>query len=271
MSIETLQFVDKESLRVLTNQLFAKSKIRINERIIQSVDEHSTDKQVASAKVVHEILSNLISGNTDLSGRIDNHDTTLAEHTTTISNTNEHQDTQTDKLDSLEISIADITSIISGFTHLNIETVTGSIESVTEPSNYILYFQRDNEADTMWMLYIYRDGAWVNIGDTEVDLSVIWSKDETAQLREELGVHDVESVTDEKIIDMVDMAFSEDEIDYRMEPTLDNSGENDIVEYGTKLSDVAAGASMVYDGEQVPGTFSWVTTNEEFDNLMNDD
>lgn len=68
------------------------------------------------------------------------------------------------------------------------EPVTGSIESVTEPSTRTLYLQRDDEEDQTWVMYLWIDGKWVAIGDTTLDLVNYWSKSDAdvAELRQNI-------------------------------------------------------------------------------------
>jgi len=69
---------------------------------------------------------------------------------------------------------------INSMSHIKFKTHTGLIDEVTEPNSSYIYLQRDNEADQLWMMYVYdADLGWINIGDTEVDLSNYWSKDPT--------------------------------------------------------------------------------------------
>ena len=209
MAIENFQFLDKQSIRALVAQLLTKTNVRVDERIVQSIDENSSDKQTLSAKALYDLISALNADNSDYSNRLNEHDTTLPVHAAGINDLNTTQEEQSGKLSDIDTDLTALTSEVNSFTHLNIQTVTGDISTVLDPSDSILYFQRDNEADTMWMLYIYKDGhGWVNIGDTEVDLTVIWSKDETEQLREELGIHDVEAVSNDDIMTAVENAFN---------------------------------------------------------------
>ena len=209
MSIETLQFMDKQSLRVFVNELIKKTDLRVGERIVQSVDETSSNKQTVSAKALSEILTAVeASMKADITDRIDDHDTQLANNATAIGDLNNSQAAQDGKLNDIDTGINNLLSNVGNLTHLTIETVTGPITNITEPATDILYFQRDNETDTMWMLYIYKDGIWVNIGDTVVDLSVIWSKDEIEELKIALGIHNIDDVEDDDIIDAVDRAFA---------------------------------------------------------------
>lgn len=76
--------------------------------------------------------------------------------------------------------------------HAKIVTYTGDINDIPledrDPS--VMYYQRDNEEDTTWMLYIWdaENQQWVNVGDTEIDLSGYWKKSDTEALKADLGV-----------------------------------------------------------------------------------
>ena len=75
-------------------------------------------------------------------------------------------------------SAAAVYSAISKMSHVKFKTLTGPITSIVQPNTSYIYLQRDNESDTTWMMYIFDEAlGWINIGDTEVDLSNYWSKD----------------------------------------------------------------------------------------------
>lgn len=66
---------------------------------------------------------------------------------------------------------------INRMTHIKFKTHTGSIDTVVEPNPSFIYLQRDDLNDSMWMMYVYdEETGWINVGDTEVDLSNYWSK-----------------------------------------------------------------------------------------------
>lgn len=119
-------------------------------------------------------------------------------------------------------SAAAVYNAINKMSHIKFKTHIGNIETVTEPNSSFIYLQRDDENDPMWMMYVYdADLGWINIGDTEVDLSNYWSKDEesVAALKLALGIaedlakkvdHDqMVKLTDEEIINAVDAAYTE--------------------------------------------------------------
>lgn len=99
-------------------------------------------------------------------------------------------------------SAAAVLRAINTARHTTIQTVTGDI-NVEVPLNQratdVLYLQRDTPEDTTWMMYIWNanpelhpdpNGEWINIGDTEIDLSGYWSKSEAdmIDLATQLGI-----------------------------------------------------------------------------------
>ena len=209
MSIEKYQFFDEKSLKLLANLLINKSNIRIGERIVHEVNADSTDKQVLSALDLYNLLSTLNVDNENIAEGLDEHDVQIENQTRILNELNTSQNEQSGKLTDIETGLDSLTSNVGDLNHLTIQSVTGPISEITDPRTDVLYFQRDNTADTMWMLYIYKDAAWVNIGDTEVDLSVIWSMDEVDELREALDIHDVADITDDELTVEIEAAFSD--------------------------------------------------------------
>ena len=268
MAIDKFQFLDEGMLTVLATQLFTKSNIRISERIVTTIDENSSSKVVPSSKALYNLLSTINSDNTDLSGRVDEHEVQIGNHGDSLTALQTSQDQQDEKLTNLETDLGTLTGKVGNFMHLTIETVTGAIETVADPSDAVLYFQRDDESDTTWMLYLHQNGQWINIGDTEVDLSVIWSKDETDDLRETLGVHEAEPLSDDILANIVDSADSENTVELRATPTGEPTVAREI-EVGTPLSAHPISGSMKYGNVDVPGTFTWLTTDEEYDAMVN--
>lgn len=122
---------------------------------------------------------------------------------------------------------------IAGVTHLTFQTVVGNINTVADPQGDVMYLQKDNEADPTWILYIYRNAAWVAIGDTSIDLVNYWSKsaEDLATLKTELGVNALASnvsdltnefnahidsltkITDDDINTAVNAAFADTTVD----------------------------------------------------------
>ena len=80
--------------------------------------------------------------------------------------------------------------------HARIVAVTGDINSIPleKRETDVLYYQRDDEEDTTWMLYIWdaEGQQFINVGTTEIDLSNYWQKTDTVAIREDLGIPAIE-------------------------------------------------------------------------------
>lgn len=99
-------------------------------------------------------------------------------------------------------SAAAVLKAINTARHTSIKTVTGDINVIVpleERSTDVLYLQRDSEEDKTWMMYIWDanpdlhpdpNGKWINVGDTEIDLSGYWSKsdEDMIELANRLGI-----------------------------------------------------------------------------------
>ena len=99
-------------------------------------------------------------------------------------------------------SAAAVYTAISRMSHIKFKTHTGNIDDITEPNGSYIYLQRDNDQDTTWMMYVYDESlGWINIGDTEVDLSNYWSKDpaDVEALKLALGIAEDIAAVDAKI------------------------------------------------------------------------
>lgn len=95
-------------------------------------------------------------------------------------------------------SAAAVYKAIAGSQHTKIKVITGDIDVLVpleERDPTVMYYQRDNEDDKTWMIYIWDvdNQQWINVGDTEIDLSNYWSKDDTDELREVLGIVTIEN------------------------------------------------------------------------------
>jgi len=208
MAVETYQFLNEAGVQKLATELLGKVNLRIGERIVTEVSATSSDKVVPSAKTVYDLLAAINEGSTQLAGRIDAQDETIADHATRVGNLETSQGEQDTKIGELESGLDTLSQTVESLTHLTIETVTGSIETVTEPAADKLYLQRDDENDKTWMLYVYNNGSWINVGDTEVDLSGYWAKGDEEAMREALGIHDAEAIPDANITSSVEAAFT---------------------------------------------------------------
>lgn len=99
-------------------------------------------------------------------------------------------------------SAAAVFNAINKMSHIKFKTHTGSVEDITEPNSSYIYLQRDNDSDNTWMMYIHDEElGWINIGDTEVDLSNYWSKnpEDVEALKLALGMKEEVARLEEKI------------------------------------------------------------------------
>jgi hypothetical protein len=114
-----------------------------------------------------------------------------------------------------------ITNAINSQVHLNFETVTGDITAVQNPSDSIIYLQKDNDEDPTWVMYVYKsdlegNSKWIAIGDTSIDLVNYWGKDENDDLKEKLTINTLSSSIDalvETINAHIDATTSIDDAD----------------------------------------------------------
>lgn len=95
-------------------------------------------------------------------------------------------------------SAATVYKAIVNSKRMSIKFITGDIDElvpIEERDPTVLYFQRDDEEDKTWMIYIWDvdNTRWVCVGDTEIDLSKYWSKDENEELKKALGVDVLET------------------------------------------------------------------------------
>lgn len=216
----TYQFLNEQGLIKLAEQLLGKVNVRIGERIVTEVNENSTDKQVVSAKTLYNLIAALQAVDAGFEERITEQEAQLGTNATAIQSLTEAQAEQDTRIGEMEGSIQTLAETVNNLTHLTIETVTGNISTVTEPKTDVLYLQRDDEADTTWMMYIYQApaaegeaGSWINVGDTEVDLSNYWTKDSIDEMRAALNIHDAEAIPDENIVNAIDTAFANTAVD----------------------------------------------------------
>ena len=161
--------------------------------------------------------------------RIETIEGTVNEHASSISSIDEKNNDASTKITEINekatvaeagnnnngVSLEAVNTLISALDekinllkHLKIETVVGPIDSVVEPKEDMLYFQKDNEEDPTWVLYIYNSGKWIPVGDTSIDLVNYWSKDDTEEIKNAIGLENVEPLTKDEINTIVDAAFA---------------------------------------------------------------
>lgn len=208
MALEKFTFLDEVGIQKLSEALLTKVNSRVAERIVQEISDASDANHVASAALLNSLLKTrdaLISGNTTAAAT---NKTSIDGVVSDIADLETKVDTNTTDIATASDNIKALDEKVDAFTHLTIDIVTGLIDTVADPKTDILYFQRDDESDTTWMLYIYReDGTWVQIGDTGVDLSNYWSKDDTTDIKESLSVPEMTPLAEDKILAAIDAAF----------------------------------------------------------------
>ena len=59
MAIDKYQLLNEQGVQKLAELLLGKVNVRIGERIVTEVNENSSDKQVASAKALYQLISAL--------------------------------------------------------------------------------------------------------------------------------------------------------------------------------------------------------------------
>lgn len=210
MAIEKFTFLDEVGIQNLSTALLGKVNLRIGERIVQEINDSSDDKHIPSAAILNTLLKAQSTGaNTAI--------TALEAKVTTNTGNITALDT---KVTGVADTVTTLDQKVNSLTHLTIDTVTGPITSVENPSTGILYLQRDDETDKTWILYMYRAAVmegetetkpaeWIAIGDTSVDLVGYWKKTDVDAMREALGVHDVSALTTEAITAVVEKAFTD--------------------------------------------------------------
>lgn len=208
MAIEKFTFLDEVGVQKLAEALLTKANIRISERIVQEINDSSDANHVASAALLNTLLKAAdakIAANTAAIGA---NTTAIGAANTSITELGEKVDTNKTSIDTVNSTLSTLAEKVDGLTHLTITTVTGPITDVTDPDPSVMYLQRDDESDTTWMMYIWSVDKWIAIGDTEVDLSNYWSKDDVDEMKEALGVPEMVSMTEAQITAAVDKAFT---------------------------------------------------------------
>ena len=247
MAIETYQFMNEGGVQKLAELLLTKVNLRISERIVTEVTEGSTDKQVASAKAVYALIKALQDADLATSNRVDTQGETIGSHADEITSINEDQLTQDDKITDIETGISELSEVVAGLTHLTINVVTGDINTlVTEPNTDVLYLQRDSEEDRTWMIYMYSETiGWINVGDTEVDLSNYWTKDDIEEMQVALNMHNVESIPDDYISSSVNEIFK---VNYILIEFIITSANRHMFGYTNDTADMSIPKTFTYAG-----------------------
>lgn len=260
MALEKFTFLDEVGIQKLSEALLTKVNSRVAERIVQEISDASDANHVASAALLNSLLKTrdaLISGNTTAAAT---NKTSIDGVVSDIADLETKVDTNTTDITSASNDIKALDEKVDAFTHLTIDVVTGKIDTVADPQTDILYFQRDDESDTTWMLYIYReDGSWVQIGDTGVDLSGYWSKDDNDKLKETIGVPEATPLAEAKILAAIDAAF----VSTKLYSLTINGGNDGCTPNGL----YAAGTNIQLVGENKGGySINWITSGVVLEN-----
>ena len=145
-------------------------------------------------------------------------------------------------------SAAAVLRAIQSARHTTIQTVIGDINTevpLEQRSTDVLYLQKDNESDPSWMMYIWDadpalhpdpNGKWINIGDTEIDLSGYWSKDaaDMEDLANQLGIPVINAAIEDLQGDVVALQGRADGFDAAIEDI------NDELDLKLYIDDVAS-------------------------------
>lgn len=208
MAIEKFTFLDEVGVQKLAEALLTKANIRISERIVQEINDSSDANHVASAALLNTLLKAADAKIASNTAAIGANTTAIGAANTSITELGEKVDTNKTSIDTVNSTLSTLAEKVDGLTHLTITTVTGPITDITEPDPTVMYLQRDDESDTTWMMYIWSVDKWIPIGDTEVDLSNYWSKDDVDEMKEALGVPEMVAMTEAQITAAVDKAFT---------------------------------------------------------------
>lgn len=94
-------------------------------------------------------------------------------------------------------SAAAVWRAIASSQHIKIRTWIGDINDIPmeERSSSVMYFQKDDEQDPSWTTYIWDEDnqEFIAVGTSDIDLSDYWRKDDTEDLRADLGIPAIES------------------------------------------------------------------------------
>lgn len=80
--------------------------------------------------------------------------------------------------------IAEVVESILGINNWSYVAITGPLPEDPDPKT--IYLQRDDEDDPTYIMKIYSNGTWIDIGDTSIDLLDYWAKDNIEGLTDAL-------------------------------------------------------------------------------------
>lgn len=181
----TRKFLDETGVQTLAEGILGKVNTKINDRIVTELNDQSDDKHVLSAKKLYELLKTAGGTDPEINGKV----------------TKLTQDLET------------LTGKVDGLANLTIELVVGELNTnVPAPKGSVLYFHKDSDLDPTWDIYIYKEVSgsptWIAVGNTEVDLTNYWKKDDIDNLKAALGFKDIEAITEDDINAKVEAAFA---------------------------------------------------------------
>lgn len=221
MALEKLTFLDEVGTQKLSEAILNKTNARISDRIVQELNDASDANHVVSAALLNTLLKARDTAIGDNTAAIATNKTDIGKIDADIDSMTTKVGENTTNVAAVASGITALDEKIAGLTHLTIDTVIGAIADVADPKSDVLYLQKDNEADTTWMLYIYReDGTWAQIGDTGVDLSDYWSKDDNDAIKDAVGVPEVTPLPEAKILAAIDAAFDNTDVLTPKDPNL---------------------------------------------------
>ena len=175
-----------------------------------SADINSLKDRIENNKLnVNKNNDNIV----NISNSVNSNAVSISLNNTKINDVNDSNNSNSSFINSINTLIDELSSKVAALTHLGIETVVGPIESVVEPKEDMLYFQKDNEEDPTWVLYIYVeniDNHWIKIGGVDIDLSNYWSKDDIEEIYQALGIKDnITMITKEELFQLVNAKFDD--------------------------------------------------------------
>lgn len=261
MALEKFTFLDEVGIQKLSELLLSKVNSRISERIVQELTDASDANHVASATLLNNLLKTrdaIIAANAT---GVATNKTEIGKIAGDISDLTTKVGANASGVENVASDITALDEKITGLTHLTIDMVIGSIDDVVDPNTDVLYLQKDNDADTTWMLYIYRDDAtWVSIGDTAVDLSNYWSKDDDVQIKESLSIPELSPLPEDKVLAAIDKAFEETRL-YSMKII---GGDNNCTPNG--IYEAGSTITISCDSQKEGYQLEWIASGVVLDN-----
>lgn len=156
--------------------------------------------------------------------------------------------TQTIDADSDKDHVASAAAVYKAITsnnHTSIKKVIGNINEVIpiedrDPS--VTYYQKDDENDKTWSLYVWdKDNQdWISMGDSDIDLSGYWSKDDIDAMKESLGIDTLSASISKNSDDITAINEAIDDLNKSLSTKIDQS-EVDAIS-NTTINSILSGA-----------------------------